>query len=79
MILNRIVDGRLHNCRSGPLYKLMKNIKVRYFAFVSLLSNVFTTARIEKKTLYSLNHSILLSLTLFAVKKSNTHVEIDVE
>jgi hypothetical protein len=57
----------------------MKNIKVRYFAFVSLLSNVFTTARIEKKTLYSLNHSILLSLTLFAVKKSNTHVEIDVE
>jgi hypothetical protein len=60
----------------------MKNIKVRYFAFVSLLLTLFTTAIIEyrrKKTLHSLNHSILLSHRFFAVKKSNTHVEIDVE
>ena len=81
MIWNKIVDDRLHNFQVSSC-NLMKNIKVRYFAFVSLLLTLFTTAIIEyrrKKTLHSLNHSIVLSHRFFAVKKSNTHVEIDVE
>jgi hypothetical protein len=67
MFLGKIVDDRLHNFQVSSC-KLMKNIKVRYFAFFSLLLTLFTTANRIKKTLHSLNHSILLSHRFFTVK-----------
>jgi hypothetical protein len=41
-------DDRLHNFQVSS-WNLMKNIKVRYFAFVSLLLTLFTTANRIKK------------------------------
>ncbi len=79
MILNKIVDIRLHNFQVFSC-KFMRNIKVRYFAFVSLLLTLFTTAnRIQKIEDFTQPQSFNSPLVQIAIKKSNTHVEIDEE
>jgi hypothetical protein len=47
-VLGQNSDDRLHNFQVSSC-NLMKNIKVRYFAFVSLLLSLFATANRIKK------------------------------